>query len=169
MSRPALDPFETQLAAALPLIRPWALKYTKNNHARADDMLQDAAIRALAHRDSFQMGTNMKAWLIFIARNTFLTEHRRAWRIVDCFDDASRSLIGRERPDAQLELKEVLTALSFVPADQVEALMLVAMDGLSYEEAAAELDTEVGTIKSRVSSARTALDLYFQAGAMGSK
>ena len=104
------------------------------------------------------MGTNLHAWLVTILRNQYYSEARRGWReISDAEGTHAARLVEQPAHYAHLELREFMAALQLLPEDQREALVLVGASGLSYEEAAKVLGSRVGTVKSRVSRARTRL------------
>ena len=125
---------------------------------RADDLVQETLCKAWNHLDSFKEGTNLKAWLFTILRNTFFSERRKRKREVE---DADGSLAARlsSRPEqhGHMDMKDFQDALSELPDDQREALILVGAAGFSYEEAAEISGCAVGTIKSRVNRARNRL------------
>lgn len=125
---------------------------------RADDLVQETLYKAWDHLDSFKEGTNLKAWLFTILRNTYFSERRKRKREVE---DADGSLAARlsSRPEqhGHMDMKDFQEALSDLPDDQREALILVGAAGFSYEEAADISGCAVGTIKSRVNRARNRL------------
>jgi len=156
--------FERDLVALIPHMRAFARSLC-GDAAQADDLAQDALSKALKARDSYQLGTNMKAWLFMIVRNQFYSEKRRCWRGSQLDPEvAERTLIAVDDPSAALELDEVRQALQMLPDVQREALVMVGAGGFSYEEAAAISGVAVGTIKSRVSRARNALQAILEAG-----
>jgi RNA polymerase sigma-70 factor (ECF subfamily) len=143
--------------AAIPKLRAFAISLS-GNVDRADDLVQETMLRALANIDSFQPGTNLQAWLFTILRNLFRSEYRKRKREVEDVDGRySDSLVSAPEQDSQLEFKELRAALDKLPQDQREALILVGASGFSYEEAAKICECAVGTIKSRVNRARTRL------------
>jgi RNA polymerase sigma-70 factor (ECF subfamily) len=150
------------MMAALPKVRRVAFKLTRTREA-ADDLVQDVVEKALKNRESFQLGTNMAAWLCFIARNHFYSLCRRSRRQTELTEDMERGLIYEAGAHHKLELKEALDALQYLPDEQREAFLLVVVEGEEYEDAAQKLGAEVGTIKSRVSRARDAIDAFFAA------
>jgi RNA polymerase sigma-70 factor (ECF subfamily) len=128
------------------------------NVDRADDLVQETLLRALANIESFQPGTNMAAWLFTILRNHFRSEYRKRRREVeDAEGRYADTLKSQPEQHGHVEFSEFRTALSQLPADQREALVLVGASGFSYEEAAHICGCAVGTIKSRVNRARTRL------------
>jgi RNA polymerase sigma-70 factor (ECF subfamily) len=146
-----------QMLSAVPSLRAFAISLS-GHVDRADDLVQETLLRAIANIDSFQPGTNMSAWLFTILRNLFRSEYRKRRREVEDTDGSyAESLKSHPEQNSHLEFKEFRTALDKLPPDQREALILVGASGFSYEEAAAICDCAVGTIKSRVNRARTRL------------
>ena len=145
------------MLAAVPSLRAFAISLCRNTD-RADDLVQETLMRAWAHIDSFQPGTNMSAWLFTILRNLFRSEYRKRHREVEDVTGAyTDSLTSLPEQTGNLELKEFRRALNDLPDDQREALVLVGASGFSYEEAAQIAGCAVGTVKSRVNRARNRL------------
>lgn len=150
--------FKTALVAQIPYLRAMARSLCGARGA-ADDLTQDALARAWRARDSFEPGTNLRAWLVVIMRNQFYSDRRRAWRSQPLDDELLElRAVSQEDQSAKLELADLRRALDLLPAEQREALILVGAGGFSYEEAARMCACAVGTIKSRVSRARRALE-----------
>ena len=143
--------------SAVPSLRAFAISLC-GNVDRADDLVQETLLRALANIDSFQPGTNMSAWLFTILRNHFRSEYRKRRREVEDSDGHHAESL-KSQPDqyGHVEFREFREALAQLPSDQREALILVGASGFSYEEAAGICGCAVGTIKSRVNRARTRL------------
>jgi RNA polymerase sigma-70 factor (ECF subfamily) len=147
------DSVRKAVLGAVPSLRAFAISLC-GNVDRADDLVQETLMRALANIDSFQPGTNMSAWLFTILRNHFRSEYRKRRREVEDSDGRyAESLKTQPEQHGQVEFREFREALAQLPADQREALILVGASGFSYEEAA----HICGTIKSRVNRARTRL------------
>ncbi|MBV9348536.1 MAG: sigma-70 family RNA polymerase sigma factor [Pseudolabrys sp.] len=152
------------MLAAVPNLRAFAISLS-GNVDRADDLVQETLLRAWAHLDSFQPGTNMAAWLFTILRNLFRSEYRKRHREVEDADGKySARLAAMPEQTGHLELGEFKHALEALHPDQREALILVGASGFSYEEAANICGCAVGTIKSRVNRARSRLaeELYIE-------
>ncbi|BAQ67757.1 RNA polymerase sigma factor [Rhodovulum sulfidophilum] len=152
----ASDPRE-DLVTHLPAMRAFALSLTRNS-ATADDLVQDAIVKAWSNFDKFEPGTNLRAWLFTILRNTYYSMHRKRRREVEDPDGALAAHLS-EKPhhDGRLALADFKVAFAKLPDEQREALILVGAEGFSYEEAAATCGCAVGTIKSRVNRARVRL------------
>ena len=160
-----MSDIRTQIAEAIPSLRryAWALARSRD---RADDLVQDCLLRALSARDSFQPGTNLNAWLFTILRNCFLNDVRRDGRRRAWEAEEDRSEFGRaiDSPQVdQIALTELSLHIRQLPAGMREALMLVTIEGMSYEQAAEVMGVPVGTVRSRLSRARRSL-LTMQAG-----
>ncbi|MFY8140842.1 MAG: sigma-70 family RNA polymerase sigma factor, partial [Caulobacter sp.] len=156
--------FQRELVKLIPHLRAFARTLT-GNAAQADDLAQDAMIKAWDARKSFQLGTNMKAWTFMILRNQFYSDKRRSWRQIQLDQEAAeRTLVAVDNPESPLALDELRLAMAMLPDEQREALILVGAGGFAYEEAADICGCAVGTVKSRVSRARKALQGILEAG-----
>jgi RNA polymerase sigma-70 factor (ECF subfamily) len=145
------------IVAAIPRLRAFAVSLT-GSVDRADDLVQETMVRAYANIDKFQPGTHLAAWLFTILRNQFRSEYRKRKREVEDADGHHvESLTANPEQFGKVEFNELHSALAMLPAEQREALILVGASGFSYEEAAAICECAVGTIKSRLSRARTRL------------
>lgn len=157
MPAACLDPFKQELVELIPQIRAFARTLSRNL-AYADDLAQDALLNALQHRDSYTLGTNLKAWVFTILRNRFYSDQRRAWREQPLNEEeADRTLLATDDPEATLQLDEIRRALSCLPDEQREALILVGAGGLTYQQTGEIVECALGTVKSRVSRARKQL------------
>lgn len=159
--------FKRELVLLIPHLRAFARTLTGDLTA-ADDLAQDAMMKAWDARASYQMGTNMKAWTFMILRNQFYSEKRRSWRQSQLDQEAAeRTLVAVDDPEAPVALDELRQALKTLPEEQREALILVGAGGFAYEEAAEMCGCAVGTVKSRVSRARRALQATLERGGYG--
>src|SRR5919199_1550882 len=151
--------FHTQLVALVPKLRIQALALTRNR-AAAEDLVQDAVANALAAQDSFTPGTNFAAWMHRILRNRFISTLRKQRETTDIEDlPMSAFAVGAAHED-RMVLKELSRALGRLPDDQRAALLMVVLQGLSYEEVAQATGCAVGTAKSRVFRARHQLQVW---------
>ncbi len=156
MTRPA-KALQTELIEAIPNLRAFAMSLC-GNATRADDLVQEALVKAWDKQATFQEGTNLKAWLFTILRNIYFSEQRKRKREVEDVDGhltAGLSVAASQL--SHMDFADFLAALQTLPADQREALILVGAEGFSYEEVAAISGAAVGTIKSRVNRARRRL------------
>jgi RNA polymerase sigma-70 factor (ECF subfamily) len=149
--------FKQDLLEAIPSLRAFAVSLSQNAD-RADDLVQETLVKAWDKQASFQEGTNLKAWLFTILRNEFYSQMRKRGREVQDSDGIMTSRLAiHPSQQGSLDLEDFRLALQQLPEDQREAIILIGASGFSYEEAAAICDCAVGTIKSRVSRARTRL------------
>jgi RNA polymerase sigma-70 factor (ECF subfamily) len=161
--------FKRELVGLIPHLRAFA-RTLCGDPAAADDLAQDAMMKAWDARTSFQPGTNMKAWTFMILRNQFYSEKRRSWRQSQLDQEAAeRTLVAADDPAAPIALDELRQALSSLPDEQREALILVGAGGFAYEEAAEICGCAVGTIKSRVARGRVALEALLADGKLPSR
>ena len=154
MSSP--DPRD-ELVEHLPAMRAFAISLTRNG-AAADDMVQDSVVKAWTTVDKFARGTNMRAWLFTILRNTYYSSRRKTRREVADIDGVhSDNLAEKPAHDGRLQMTDFRDAFAQLSDEQREALLLVGASGFSYEEAAEMCGVAVGTIKSRTNRARQRL------------
>jgi RNA polymerase sigma factor (sigma-70 family) len=156
--------FKQMLAGVIPQLRAFA-RGLCGERELADDLVQETMLKAWSARTSFEVGTNFRAWTFAILRNYYFTLQRRK-RFVGEWDDlvADRLLSAPAGQDQVVELRDILRALQQLPSDQREALILVGAGGISYEEAAKITGVAIGTVKSRVSRARAALETLVEEG-----
>ncbi|MFE1598541.1 sigma-70 family RNA polymerase sigma factor [Methylobacterium sp. ID0610] len=157
LGAPREDRFREELLAAASSLRRFALTLTANP-SRADDLVQDTLLKAWQSRDRFEDGTNLSAWLFTIMRNAFYSEHRKRSREVEDGEGVySARLTTAPSQGDRLDVQDLQEALNKLVAEQREALLLVAVGDMSYEDAAALMQCKVGTVKSRVCRARDKL------------
>jgi len=154
--------FHNQVISILPKLRIQALALTRNRSA-AEDLVQDAVCNALRAQASFIPGTNFAAWIHRIVRNRFISDLRKRRDIADVPEAAFATSAAHED---SLALKELGRAMTRLPADQREALLMVVVHGMSYEALAEATGCAVGTAKSRVFRARRQLEAWLM-GATG--
>lgn len=148
---------EKEVTALLPRLKAFAYSTCKKGD-QADDLVQETLFKAWKERQSFKVGSNLKAWLFTILRNTYLSGLRKRRREVEDADGhLTAHMHAPDNPEWHVRLKDLAWAWHSLPFDQREALMLVGVEGLPYEDAAEILDCQVGTVKSRVNRARQKL------------
>jgi RNA polymerase sigma-70 factor (ECF subfamily) len=154
---PLSDELRASLLKAIPHLRAFAISLT-GKVDQADDLVQEAILRGLSHLDSFTPGTDLQAWLFTILRNLFYTSLRKRRREVEDPDGMMAGMLSTApEQHGRLDLNDLRTALGKLSVEQREALLLVGAEGMSYEEAAAICEVNIGTIKSRINRARTRL------------
>jgi RNA polymerase sigma-70 factor (ECF subfamily) len=162
------EAFQKALIGEMGHVRAFARSLCAGRTDVADDIAQETLVKAWSARDRFAAGTNLRAWLFSIVRNTFRDQRRRAWRetLLENLEGVAGATSARESSD-RVELDDARRALGVLAEDQREALVLVAVAGFSYEEAAAICDVKIGTMKSRVGRARARLEEAYNKGEIG--
>lgn len=150
------QPFATLLMDEVPRLRAFGASLSGSLSA-ADDLVQETLTKAWTHQASFAPGTNLRAWLFTILRNSFRSQRRKLGREIGDDGHFAGRVSTPARQLGHLDLVQLRAALRRLPHDQREALILVGVSGFSYEEAAAICATAEGTIKSRVNRARRQL------------
>ncbi len=158
----------TLIEAEIPHLRRFA-RYLARDIDRGDDLVQECLTRAIAKNNTWTPGTNLRAWLFTILKNCHINDLRRARR-ADEMPDEHPLLTVPANQDAHIGLLEVRDAYLRLSDEHREVLLLVAIEGLQYDEAAAVLDVPVGTVRSRLSRARQALrDALEEAGGVAER
>lgn len=154
-----MSDMERLLEPMIPALRRYARALLRDRSA-ADDLVQDCLERAVRHWGQRRADGNPRAWVFAILQNLFKTRLRRiANRAPDvALEDADESAIAVAAPqEKQVLYKETLNALAKLPEDQRAVLLLLAVEDLSYAEAAKVLGVPIGTVMSRLSRARERL------------
>lgn len=149
----------------IPHLRRRALQLSWND-ADADDLVNDCIVKAIEKSHLWRPGSNLRAWLSVILRNLFISRYRQqAVRptLVE-FDEATSTLRSEPRQEKAMEVSALQTAMNHLPRDQRGVVSLICLQGLSYQEAADEAGVPIGTIRSRLSRARQALEAEMESG-----
>jgi RNA polymerase sigma-70 factor (ECF subfamily) len=157
-------PLRDELLAAVPKLRAFAFSLT-GNWDRSDDLVQETILRAWTNIEHFQRGSNLDAWLFTILRNALYSDHRKRKREVSDDGSYAAQLTTHPEQQAHLDHQDCLRALRKLSLPYQEVLLLVAAEGMSYEQAAEVCGVAVGTIKSRVNRAREKLSQLLSAEA----
>jgi RNA polymerase sigma-70 factor (ECF subfamily) len=149
--------FYEEIVSLIPYLRAFARSLCRDRH-EAEDLTQETLTRAWQARKSYEPGTNMRAWLFKILRNSYYSNCRRTRRQAPWSDQtAERLLVADGAQRASMDLIDLHRAMATLPDEQREALILVGAGGVAYDEAAQICGCAVGTIKSRVARARRAI------------
>ncbi|CAM2923709.1 MULTISPECIES: sigma-70 family RNA polymerase sigma factor [Methylobacterium] len=149
--------FRAGLLKVVPALHRFAVSLTRDP-AAADDLVQDTLLRGWRGRAGFTPGSNLEAWLFTILRNVFYSQHRKQGReVADTDGSYAERLTSVPEQGGHLDLQDVRAALDRLAPVMREALVLVAIENLSYEEAASVMQCQIGTVKSRVWRAREQL------------
>jgi RNA polymerase sigma-70 factor (ECF subfamily) len=145
---------QSQLTALVPNLRAFARSLC-GAADQADDLVQETLVKAWKSRASFDPGSNLKAWLFTILRNTYLSELRKRKYVVQDHDgELAQQLSVKDSQSGHMDLVDFTKAFAVLSAEQREALILIGAEGFSYDEAALMCGCAVGTMKSRVNRAR---------------
>jgi RNA polymerase sigma-70 factor, ECF subfamily len=146
-----------EMLSLIPKLRAFAVSLS-HDPDQADDLLQETLLSACRSIDRFEPGTNMAAWLFTILRNHFYSEYRRRRRVIQDVDgDYTNSLVVKPEQIVHSEYEELRSALTRLPKDMRDLLLLVTVLGVSYPDAARICGCATGTAKSRVHRARARL------------
>ena len=153
-----MSDFARLLEAEIPRLRRYARALTRGDVVRADDIIQSCLTRAVAKQHLWQPGTNLRAWLFTILHNQFVNHVRREARESGTVSlDEAAMLPSKPNAMPRLELRDLEIAMNKLPDEQRQVILLVGLEGTSYEEAASILQVPVGTVRSRLSRGRDQL------------
>lgn len=156
MSASGADPRD-EIMDHIPAMRAFAISLTRNATS-ADDLVQDTIVKAWTNIEKFTIGTDLRAWLFTILRNTFFSDRRKVKREVPDPDGIhAASLTVKPDHDSRLAFAEFLRAFDQLSPEHREVLILVGANGYSYEDAASMMGVATGTVKSRANRARARL------------
>jgi RNA polymerase sigma-70 factor, ECF subfamily len=153
-----MSEFHGLVEREIPRLRRYARALTRSAD-RADDLVQETLLRAISKSHLWQTGTDIRAWLFTIMHNHYVNMVRRAMREETTVDieQMSSTLVAVTDPTAASQLRELEHSLARLPGEQREVILLVGLEGMSYETAAKVLSVPVGTVRSRLSRGRDAL------------
>lgn len=147
-------PMSAAVVEMMPALRLYARNLTRGGD-EADDLVQETLMKALANLSGFQPGTNLRAWLFTIMRNSFLTRvTKRAREPVGLAECVSGTVVCLPRHDDHIAGNQVMAAIARLPAPYREVIILVFLMGESYQDVARICDCAIGTVKSRLNRAR---------------
>ncbi len=149
--------FQSELTKLLPNLRAFARSLTRSSD-QADDLVQEALVKAWRNWHQFAPDSNLKAWMFTIMRNAHLSERRkRKNEVQDVEGEFASQLSAKAEQPGHMDLIDFQVAFAKLLPEHREALVLIGAEGFSYEEAALMCGCAVGTMKSRVNRARTKL------------
>ena len=159
--------FNQLLVTNAEFLKPFAITLTRDNEA-AQDLYQETLFRALANKDKYNVGTNIKAWLYTIMRNIFINNYRRRAKQHTIFDSTPNDFllnynqaVASNEAESNLKLKDINAAIHGLP-EIFRNPFLLYFDGFKYHEIADMLHEPLGTIKSRIHFARKLLKAQIQ-------
>jgi len=155
-----MSDFGRMVEAEIPRLRRYARALTRDisRASRADDLVQSCLTRAIAKQHLWQPGTNLRAWLFTILHNQHVSDVRRAAReVVTVSVEDAPTLTTQPNAYDVLRLRDLRAEMDRLPIEQREAILLIGLEGLPYEDAAKVLNVPIGTIRSRLSRGRDQL------------
>src|SRR5919206_2596971 len=153
-----MNDFARLLEVEIPRLRRYARALTRDV-SRADDLVQSCLTRAVAKQHLWQPGTDLRAWLFTLLHNQHVNLVRRSIRegvSVD-IEELAPVLTTKAGQNPRLQLRDLHRAMGALPDEQRQVVLLVALEGMSYEQVADVLGVPVGTVRSRLSRGREAL------------
>jgi RNA polymerase sigma-70 factor, ECF subfamily len=146
------------LEAEIPRLRRYARALTRDV-SRADDLVQSCLTRAIAKQHLWQPGTDLRAWLFTVLRNQHVSDLRRSARDRNTVSTEDITPVWSVEPAALhvLELRDLEAAIAKLPQEQRQAILLVGLEGMLYDQAASILGIPIGTLRSRLSRTREQL------------
>jgi RNA polymerase sigma-70 factor (ECF subfamily) len=154
---------QRNLIAETEKLKKFAYKLTRNK-SDADDLVQSTCLRALEKSELFETGTNLFGWTSKIMYNLFITDYRRRTKFESQYDPdiyLDKEIV-MPMQDIILETENVKRAMLYLSEDYQNILVMICINGMSYQEAADELDISVGTVRSRLSRARERLQMILE-------
>jgi RNA polymerase sigma-70 factor (ECF subfamily) len=154
-----MEHFSRMLEAQIPRLRRYARALTRNVSS-ADDLVQNCLTRAVAKQHLWQHGTDLRAWLFTILHNQHVNEVRRSIRGgSNVMLEEAPQLTVQSNAIPTLQLRDLERAIGKLPPEQRQVILLVGLEGMSYEEVGSVLNVPVGTVRSRLSRGRDQLRL----------
>ena len=150
--------FARLLETEIPRLRRYARALTRDA-SRADDLVQSCLVRAIAKQHLWQPGTDLRAWLFTILHNQHVNDVRRSMRdgVTVPIEDVTPVLTAPSNVGASLQLRDLERAMTKLPEEQRQVILLVGLEGMRYEEVATILGIPIGTVRSRLSRGRDLL------------
>jgi RNA polymerase sigma-70 factor (ECF subfamily) len=155
-----VDDFSKRLEQEIPRLRRYAFALHRSNRSQADDLVQDTLLRAIAKQHRWQPGTNLRGWLFTLMHHQNINDVRRSISrggVGFATKDLYESVASVSDPSASLQLRDLERAMAKLPIENRQVILLVALEGLSYQEISEVLRVPVGTVRSRLSRGRVAL------------
>ena len=154
-----MNDFFRLLEVEIPRLRRYGRALYRWDVSEADDLVQDTLVRALAKQHLWEPGTNLRAWLFTIMHNQHVNHVRRSVRqgVTVDIDDVHNLLVSSSDPTVSLFLRDLNRGLAKLTVEQRQVILLIGLEGISYEEIAQILCIPVGTVRSRLSRGRLQL------------
>jgi RNA polymerase sigma-70 factor (ECF subfamily) len=162
-----VDNFLELLEQQIPRLRRYAFALHRSNRARADDLVQDTLVRAIAKQHLWKPGTNLQGWLFTLMHHQNVNDVRRSVVRQDLsysVEEFHDTLASASDTSASLQLRDLDRAMARLPIERREIILLVALEGMSYEAVAKLLGIPIGTVRSRISRGRVMLRQMMDTG-----
>lgn len=162
-----MNSFSELLELQIPRLRRYAYALHRSNGSRADDLVQDTLVRAISKQHLWKPGSNLQGWLFTLMHHQNVNDVRRSvvrGAVSSGLEELHDNLASVNDTSASLQLRDLERAMSKLPIENRQVILLIALEDLSYEEAAEVLRIPVGTVRSRLSRGRTALRLLMDMG-----
>jgi RNA polymerase sigma-70 factor (ECF subfamily) len=162
-----LDNFSELLEQHIPRLRRYAFALHRSNRSRADDLVQDTLVRAIAKQHLWQPGTNLQGWLFTLMYHQNVNDVRRAAirrDLSDTVEEFHDTLAAVNDTSASLQLRDLDRALAKLPIERRKIILLVALEGMSYAAVGKLLGIPIGTVRSRISRGRAMLRQMMETG-----
>jgi RNA polymerase sigma-70 factor, ECF subfamily len=165
-----MDDFAGLVETEIPRLRRYARALTRDV-VRADDLVQSCLVRAVAKQHLWRPGTDLRAWLFTILHNQHVNDVRRGIREGAAIpvEEMASALTVEASAGAALQLRDLERALTRLPEEQRQVILLVGLEGMRYEEVATILGIPIGTVRSRLSRGRDTLRMLMDVEAAGTR
>jgi len=156
-------PFNTRLTGEINSLNRYARQYARDDES-ARDLVQETLSKAVRHREKFKVGTNLKAWLHTILKNTFINNYRKVKRTYAIFHDDGEEIaykgssihVHRNGSEGKFMMEDINRALNKLPENHCTPFIM-HFEGFKYHEIAEHLKIPIGTVKTRIHGARALL------------
>jgi RNA polymerase sigma-70 factor, ECF subfamily len=162
-----VDNFSQLLEQQIPRLRRYALALHRSDRSSADDLVQDTLVRAVAKQHLWEPGTNLQGWLSTIMHHQNVNDVRRSVsREGLCYplEGFHNTLASMSDTSASLQLRDLERAIAQLPHERREILLLVGLEGMSYQAVSSLLGVPIGTVRSRISRGREMLREIMDSG-----
>src|ERR1700730_12519980 len=160
MAEHQVDNFSRLLEQEMPRRGRYAFARHRSNRSQADDLVQDTLVRAIAKQHRWQPGTNLRGWLFTLMHHQNVNDVRRSIArggVGFAAEELHESLASVSDPSASLQLRDLERAMAKLPIENRQVILLVGLEGLSYEDVTDVLRIQGGTVRARLSRGLTAL------------
>jgi RNA polymerase sigma-70 factor (ECF subfamily) len=162
-----VENFSQLLEQQIPRLRRYAFALHRYDRCRADDLVQDTLVRAIAKQHQWKPGTNLPGWLYTLMHNQHVNDVRRSasragvsYSVAEFRD----TIASANDTSASLQLRDLVRAMAELPIERREVILPVALEGMTYQAVAKLLGTPIGTVRSRIGRGRESLRMLLDMG-----